>query len=218
MIIETHCHTSGISVCADQPYKKLIAVYEAAGYGGLVLTNHYNEYTLRRLGDTVDSRVERYIDEVRKTAAAAENCKVMLGAEVAISVPSGWAEFLLFGLKADFLRANPELYNLTQKQLFRLCDDNGIVMVQSHPFRSQQGHEPQDPEYMHGVEINCHPGFFRDREKVTAFAQKHGLLVTCGSDYHGAHFKPYGGIEADVSDVTALAQALRENAYEIVER
>lgn len=211
MLIETHCHSSGVSVCANAAAEKVVSVYEAAGYDALVLTNHYNAHTLRRLGDTVGHSVERYIGECRAAMNAAKKLRVFFGAEVALTVPSGWAEFLLYGLTDDFLRAHPALYELTQRQLFELCDANDIAMIQAHPFRAEQGHEPQDPACMHGLEINCHPDFLREEEKTRAFVDRYGLVVTCGSDYHGAGFRPIGGIETEpVASVGELAEKIRK--------
>ena len=86
-------------------------------------------------------------------------------------------------------------------------------MFQSHPFRDEQGHFPQDPEFMDGTEINCHPYFLRHEEQVRAFADKHNLMLVCGSDFH----YPYqAGIAAtvvpdDIASPQRFVRYLREH-------
>ena len=40
MKVELHCHTDG-SLCADYTIEGIINDYLKAGYGGIVVTNHY---------------------------------------------------------------------------------------------------------------------------------------------------------------------------------
>lgn len=67
-------------------------------------------------------------------------------------------------------------------------------MYQAHPFRLEHGQVPQDPIYMDGVEINCHPAFVDKRDTTLDFANKYDLGVVCGSDMHMANQAGYGGI------------------------
>lgn len=214
MKIDTHTHTSGVSFCSEVSPEEFAAAYRNAGYGAVILTNHYSRIYMFRYGDTWEKQIEIYLGEYRKAKAAGDalGLPVLLGAEVAISTPeSPYIEFLLYGIDEDFLRANPCLYDKSQAELYKICHDNDVLMFQSHPFRAEQGHFPQDPEYLDGTEINCHPYFLRHEDEVREFADKHNLMLVCGSDFHYTH---QAGIAAtivpdDVKDAKGFARFLR---------
>ena len=183
--IDTHTHTSGISLCSSVPPKLLARAFKAKGINTIVLSNHYTQRQLY-IYPNLDTLAAQYIEEyyVAKKAGQEAGVKVLFGAEVAIIDDFGYREFLLHGITPGFLRSNADLCMLTQKQLYKRCYDSDILMYQAHPFRVEHGQTPADPEYMDGVEINRHP-FFDDRmDKVVKFAIKHNLGVSCGSDLH----------------------------------
>lgn len=190
MKIDTHTHTSGVSFCSEVPPEQMVQSYRDAGYGAVILTNHYSRMYMFRYGDTWDKQIKIYMQEYRKAKEAGEaaGLPVLLGAEVAISTPqSPYIEFLLYGADEEFFTENPRLYDRSQAELYKLCHDNDVLMFQSHPFRDEQGHFPQDPEFMDGTELNCHPYFLRHEDKVREFADKNGLMLICGSDFHFAY-------------------------------
>ncbi|MDE6399030.1 MAG: PHP domain-containing protein [Clostridiales bacterium] len=216
MKIDTHTHTSGVSFCSEVSPEEYAEKYREADYGAVILTNHYSRMYMFRYGDTWDKQIRIYLDEFRKAKAAGERLglPVLLGAEVAISTPqSPYIEFLLYGADEEFFLANPCLYDKSQAELYKICHDNGVLMFQSHPFRSEQGHFPQDPEYLDGTEINCHPYFLRHEDEVRAFADKNRLMLICGSDFH----YPYqAGVAAtivpdSITDAKQFADFLRKN-------
>lgn len=187
MKIDTHTHTSGVSFCSHVSPKEYVRAFKAAGYDAVILTNHYSRQYMFRYGDTFDAQIDVYLNEYRtaKKAGEEEGIPVFLAAEVAIATPqSPYIEFLLYGVDENFLLANPCLYDKSQRELYKICNDNGVLMFQSHPFRTEQGHVPMDPEFMDGTEINCHPLFLRHEEEVREFVDKHGLALICGSDFH----------------------------------
>lgn len=214
MKIEMHAHSSPVSPCSHIAPADLVRTYEELGYDAVVLTNHYSEYSWPDLGDTQAEKVEAYIADYRAALSAASTFKVFLGAEVAIQGPFSRAEFLLYGIDEDFLRRSPCLIDLSQQALCELAHAAGAVMVQAHPFRTEFSMTPQDPRFMDGAEINCHPAHLRREEDVLRFAGRNGLLVTAGSDFHG-DARPSAGILTDrpVSTVSALADVLRAGEY-----
>lgn len=190
MKIDTHTHTSGVSFCSEVSPQQFVERYREEGYGAVILTNHYSKMYMRRYGDTWEEQIRVYTEEYRTAARAGEaiGLQVWLGAEVAISTPqSPYVEFLLYGIDEEFLRNTPRLYDKTQAELYELCHAANALLFQSHPFRDEQGHFPQDPAYLDGTEINCHPYFLRHEDKVRAFADRHDLMLVCGSDFHYAY-------------------------------
>ena len=214
MKIDTHTHTSGVSFCSEVSPEEFVERYRDAGYGAVVLTNHYSRMYMFRYGETWEDQIKIYLDAYRKAReiGARAGLPVFLGAEVAISTPeSPYIEFLLYGADEEFLLSNPRLYDKSQAELYRICNDNGVLMFQSHPFRDEQGHFPQDPEFMDGTEINCHPYFLRHEDKVREFADKHGLMLVCGSDFHFAYQAGSAAtiVDDDVASAKDLARYLR---------
>lgn len=219
MKVETHAHTSGISLCSEVDYKTTAELYIAQGYGALLLSNHYNAYQLASYGVRAPRFAEMFVDEYRNMRDyAAGRLNVLLGAEVALDLPDcRYAEFLLVGADEQFFLNHSDLFRLNQRQLYALCKENGVLLVQTHPYRKEQGHFPHDAAFMDGVEINCHPHFLREEEKVRRFAEKHGLLVTCGSDFHYAPQAGSAGMltQRDVRTSREFSDCLREGKAEI---
>ena len=92
----------------------------------------------------------------------------------------------------------------------RKCKNNGFLLYQAHPYRN--GATPQNPEYLHGVEINCHPLYKTSEEKkVREFAKKNNLRLSCGADFHGDTYKPRCGmyIPDYINDGIGFAEYLK---------
>ena len=216
MKIDTHTHTSGVSFCSHVPPKEYVQALKAAGYDAVILTNHYSRQYMFRYGDTFDQQIAIYLNEYRTAKREGEQIglPVFLAAEVAIATPqSPYIEFLLYGADEDFFLNNPALYDQSQRKLYKICHDNGVLMFQSHPFRSEQGHLPMDPEFMDGTEINMHPFFLGKEEQTREFADKHGLALICGSDFHSL---PQAGsattiVPEPLASVKDFADYIRKN-------
>lgn len=219
--IDTHVHTSGISLCSEVNYKRAADLYRRAGYKGLLLSNHYNAYQLSSYNCDAAKFAVRFTDEYKRMRECAPDLRIMFGAEVALDLPDcHYAEFLLIGMDDDFLTDNPWLHRLSQRELYELCTLSGVLVVQTHPFRSQHGHFPHDPEYMDGVEINCHKNFLREEDKVKEYARAHDLLITCGSDFHYESQAGSAGMNVpdDVYTAKDLAKCLKQGRASVFYR
>ena len=105
MKIDTHTHTSGVSFCSEVAPEEFAHRYRDAGYGAVMLTNHYSRMYMFRYGDTWEKQIKIYLGEYHKAKAVGDEIglPVMLGAEVAISTPkSPYIEFLLYGADEEF--------------------------------------------------------------------------------------------------------------------
>lgn len=191
---DMHVHTSGASFCSEVSGKMAAAAYKAKNYDGIVLTNHYAIRHFDYFGYDYESAIRNYLDEFKRVQKVfmKAGMTAVLGAEVeiigngAFSEVSKSHEFLLYGITEQFLTDNPKLYAMSQAELYKLCHDNQILVYQSHPFRSEQGHFPADPEFLDGVEFNTHFHFKRNYDKVLEFADKYGLGLVAGSDMHSS--------------------------------
>lgn len=191
--IDTHVHSRGVSLCSEVSCKEIIDQKKARGYDGVILMNHCQSWYYP-VGQHTEY-IERLLAEYKDGAAyaAERDFRFWLGIEVSLNEPH-YADYLLFGVTEAFLRNTPCLYALTQRELFALCEKNGVLMVQAHPFR--EGHSPCAPKYMHGVEINCNFRDIGNVEKVESFAAENGLMITCGVDYHHVAQDYFGGMLA----------------------
>ena len=187
--IDPHTHSKAISICSQVTCEEIIDNKIALGYDGAVLTNHCQEWYYPK--EEHKNFVERVIEDYNRGKAYAEQkgFRFYLGLEVSLNKPH-YADWLLYGVTEDFLRASPCLYALTQKELFDLCEKWNVILVQAHPYRQS----PCEPKYMHGVEINCSDGDLDKIPLVEAFAKEQDLLVTCGTDYHFKERVYFGGI------------------------
>ncbi len=207
MKIDMHVHSNGISLCSKVSCQTIIDEKIRLGYDGAVLTNHCQPWYYP--AEEHKSFVERVIEEFHRGKKYAEekDFRFYLGLEITLSSP--YADWLLYGVTEEFLRHSPCLYQLTQKELFELCKAWGVLLVQAHPFR--QGCTLGASQYMHGVEINCTPIDLDKVGLVESFAEAHGLLVLCGTDYHATDRTYFGGtyLPKDCQTAADVAEYLR---------
>ena len=209
MFLDLHEHTGGISWCCKMDAKQIVAEAKKVGLDGFVLTNHYCKVYTKEKG--FDAWLEDYIREADLTAdiAEKEGMRVLFGVEVTMEYDQR-IHILLYGVDAAFLRTNKELYLLSPKQLHELCRQNGIFMVQAHPYRN--GTVPLPIEEVDGYEINCHPKYKTTcSQELLTLNRETGILLTCGCDYHGdTDYRPCGGVllPDDITDTKKLTEYL----------
>lgn len=192
MLIDLHAHSSGISQCCQIPYRQVLAHARANGIDGIVLTNHYQKYYFDP-GDELEF-ARRYIAEYEAARQYSEttDCRVFFGAEVTMAQYAD-AHLLLYGIDPSFLLDYPTLCDFTQEELYSIVKAHNGIVVQAHPFRGRE--EVLDTRYLDGIEINCHPKYgstYADR--ILRIAKEHGLILTCGGDYHADTYRPISGM------------------------
>lgn len=205
--IDPHVHSSGICHCSHVTCQQIIDEKIKLGYDGAILTNHCQEWYYPK--EEHKTYIERVIEDFARGKAYADKkgFRFYLGLEITLNIPH-YADWLLYGVTEDILRKTPCLYTLSQKELFDFCQEHGVLLVQAHPYRQS----PCEPKYMHGVEINCTDGDLDKIPQVEAFAKEHGLLITCGTDYHFVERTYHGGIYIPEKCKTAadIAKHIRE--------
>ena len=216
MLLDPHIHTSAISRCSKCCAEDLVDLCVRDNIDAIVLTNHYkrNYYVEdEKFPAWRDAYIEEYL-HTRKVGEKA-GLKVLFGLEITLDdLPR--IDFLVYGLTHEKAAKAPQLHSLTQKELFEYCVSENALLYQAHPYR--RGTLPQDPRYLHGVEINCHPIYnYNDKKEVIEFASEHNLKLSCGSDYHGDTYKPHCGIYVpdEIDDTVALADFLRKGQCEL---
>jgi hypothetical protein len=94
---------------------------------------------------------------------------------------------------------------MTLKTFSALARENGILVVQAHPFRYRMTVVPH--QYLDVIEaFNGHIGHDSRNFLANALALKYGLLRTSGGDFHHPHQpSDVAGITTDVP-VTSMEQ------------
>lgn len=214
---ELHTHTSESSgcagVCAADSYRML----KDAGARGMVVTDHFQFWPGEEIYDSehwrgkVDYLLKGY-RALKEAAADDPDFTVLLGFEYRNC--SNDNDILVFGASEEFLYANEWFGNLERHALRKLADENGILLIQAHPFRGNC--KPEAPDFIHGVEVyNEVPRHNSKNELALAYAQEHGLIQTAGSDFHWPEDLARGGIVTDrpILDGKDLVEILRSGSY-----
>ncbi len=191
LLFDMHVHTSGISRCSRVSPEELVKRCKQKGANGFVLTNHFAPNHVK--GDAFNWR-HAYEEEycVTKKLGEKAGMRVLFGIEVT-PTGEGGKDYLIYGVSPDFLYQEKMLYDYSLQELSTLVHEAGALLFHAHPYRGKS--TPSDPKLIDGVEINCHPLYLdNQKEPITAFAKEHGLLLSCGSDYHGDVYKAPCGV------------------------
>lgn len=193
-IYETHMHTREGSACGSNTGAEMADAYKAAGYAGIIITDH-NWYGNTRVDRSLPW--EEWCDEFFKGYDSAKK----RGDEIGLQVFPGWesgyngTEFLIYGVSPAELKKHPELKDATVEEQLEIVHSLGGMVIQAHPYREAWYIEVIRlyPEYCDGLEIinashSNPPDNTRHKviydEKAIALRNETGLPATAGSDQH----------------------------------
>lgn len=220
---ELHAHTHECDRDASLSGCELVHLYKAAGYDGIVITDHYIERFYTRWfpeeveGLTHQQQVTRWLKGYRAAKEVGDQIgfTVLPGAEVRFDgYPN---DYLLYGLHEDFFYTVPRLNELKNVSELLAIVPPDVCVVQAHPFRDDM--VVADPRGLFGLEVfNGGTERFRN-EMARQFACHYGLAMTSGSDIHGRNRLAKGGIMTEVRIQTPedLIAVLRSGAYSLIE-
>lgn len=218
MKIELHAHTSHSSACGRVDAAEGVAMYCAAGYDAMVITDHYNTYNLDRFSGSPLEKTRAWLGGYEQAKAAGDRLglNVLFGLEARI--PGSENDYLIYGVEPDFVLENPQLHELDLPGLHALCRRYGALLVQAHPNRSMC--TPADHEYLDGVEVfNGNPRHDSHNDLTLAQAARTPRLVrTSGSDFHRPEDLARGGIVTarDIRTSRELADCLQSGDFELL--
>ncbi len=198
--IEPHMHVAETSRCAKLSAAEMIEIYREQGYSTVIVTDHYSESNFDRFdGETWQEKAERFLLGYRnaKKAAEGKNITVLLGIELAFSSPLSRNDYLVYGITEEFLIKNRELYNFSHTDFHTYANDNGMLVIQAHPYRD--GFCTPTPGFVDGFEIhNSNPRHENFSDKIELLAREKGLYMTAGSDAHRDDDAAISGLYSDV--------------------
>lgn len=195
---ELHLHTKEASACARSGGAELVDFYIKNGYSGMVVTDHFyhgNTGIDRNLSweDFVTEFAKGY--DHAKEAAQGRNFDVFFGIEEKFEL---WDEYIVLGITPDFLKAHPELRDMSAAEFFPFMHKAGAFIIQAHPYRERA--------YMRSKTIMLRPN---DVDAIEAYncgntpecnrrgyeyAISTGLPLTGGSDCHEPVGELFSGV------------------------
>ena len=220
-LYETHVHTAEVSTCGRVPAADVVRQYVERGYSGLVLTDHFSRHTFAQIGacsweKQVDFFLTGYRIACETAAEEAPDFHVLLGLELRLDCDED-NDYLLYGANEAFLRRSDGLLQMPFEQMAKYVHENGLLLVQAHPFRRHMC--IADWNLLDGVEVyNGNPHHESNNPIAALWARRHHLLETSGSDYHGDWGAHLGGIRTNkpLADSRQFAEVLRSGQYTLI--
>ena len=214
---ELHCHSSDVSACARVDADIIIEKFTSAGYSTLVLSNHLHAWTQSHIkSESWDELVDKFIGAYENLKEKAQGkLNILLGCELRVKGSSN--DYLVFGITEEFLRAHENLIDLNIWDVHKLTSENGMLLIQAHPFRD--GMTVVHPHAIDGVEVfNGHKGHDSRNDIADAWANKFGLIKTSGTDFHYEDVPANAGIltDSEIKTMDELIATLKSGKYELV--
>lgn len=217
-LYETHMHTSEASACAVSTGAEMAAAYKAAGYTGIIITDHFF------YGNTAADRRLPWRQWVEQFCLGYEHAKEE-GEKIGLQVFFGWesgyrgTEFLIYGPDKEWLLEHPEIRDATVEEQMRLVHEAGGIISQAHPYReaSYIREIRTYPDCVDAVEgINASHSSLQKKERhpeynfrALNYAQEHKLPLTAGSDQHSTLMLGGGMVfSRKLSDIYDFGQAV----------
>ncbi len=216
-LYETHFHTDEVSPCGKVPAAKGVEMYRAAGYSGIMVTDHFSTEYMKEDYPGADwkEKMGYYLRGYRAAlACAGDDFDVILGME--LRLPQNGNDYLLFGVTEEWLYGHEWFCETDLKSFKALADRDGITIVQAHPFRKNM--TVVEARYIHGMEVlNGNRRHDSQNPIALAWAKSHELYMTSGSDFHQPEDMARGGIylERRVCDSAELRTELLKGDYSL---
>lgn len=218
--IEMHLHTRDSSACGQLTAEEIVSGYLAAGYSGLVLTDHYNRDTFSYLNVDLNAPTDKlgaFLTGYRNLVKAGEKrgLKIYRGAEVRFD--GSWNDYLLYGYSDELLQDPEAVFTMGVEAFYRQVCADGALLIHAHPYRN--GGEPTPAAALDGVEVlNANHHHDNRNDLALKFARENNLLETGGSDCHVASHIGKSGIlvEKLPESDRELVALLRSKNYELI--
>ena len=182
ILLEAHAHTSEVSRCSRLPAARLVESVHAAGYGALIVTDHY----LPGERNTRQAREDflKGFRAAREAAGQYGDMTVLPGMEIRFKGHD--EDFLVYGLDEEDILDLPDDVCEAPAALHEFheyCKAHGFLIYQAHPYRP--GLFPANTPDIDGVEtFNGNPRHDSRNRMAALFASRHNLHTIAGGDVH----------------------------------
>lgn len=216
---EPHWHSCEVSTCAGICAKESVKLYKEAGYTGIVVTNHLSQWTFASMESlSWDEQVDFFMHgyHLAKEAGAEYGLVVLFAMELAFrSAPE---DFLCYGVTEEFLRAHPDILDMTIETFYPIAHEAGIMVFQAHPFRRYL--KDVDTAYIDGVEgINANPRHDSRNYLALAHAAHFDMPALSGSDCHEVGDVGRGGmiLPRKITTMEEFLEILHTRDYKLID-
>ena len=219
---ELHSHTSECDLVAKLSGAELVREYKAAGYDGIVITDHYFElffewFAKELDGTTHEVQMDRYLKGYRSAKEEGDKLGFTVIAGTEVRLKDSINDYLVYGLDEEFFYKAPRLTDIKSLDELLAIFPKEACVVHAHPFRN--GMTVRNPENLFGIEAyNAGTEKFRN-ELAHTYAEHYGVRKTSGSDVHGLNRLAKGGIETErrILNSRDLIEVLRSGEYRLIE-
>ena len=221
---QMHTHTAPCSLCGRLTPTDLAEALIENGYQGAVLTNHFyhgNSGIDRSENTSWQEFVSAYEKDYIECKREAEKHDLDIIFSIEESVVPG-LEILCYGVTPEVLYDNPQLRCGECDEWIRVMRENGVVVIQAHPFREAfyiPDPRPLPLEMLDGIEVfnRGNAKEYNDKAMMLANENPH-LLRTSSADTHTPDTVGVGGIITTkrIKNEKELAQILRSRDYELI--
>ena len=220
---QIHVHTAPCSACGRMTPSELCRALYENGYQGTVITNHFYHGN-SGIDRSEATSWEEFVSEYEKDYLLCVEEAKKFDLDIIFGIEEGvfpGIEILCYGITPEILYKNPQLRNCCFEDLIKTMRENGVVVIQPHPFR-EADYIPEPRrlplEYIDGIEI-YNGGNSREEmnDKAVEFANEHpSLIKTSSADAHTPDRVAIGGIKTRVRIKTPaeLAKILKNGDFE----
>lgn len=215
---ETHLHTSEGSRCGKLTASEMVDIYHEAGYKTIFVTDHlYRDY-FDRMGDiSWKEKIDIFMSGYENALAAAGKygMNIILSGEIQCGACPN--HYLLYGIDKEFLNKRDDILDIDIEQFYKFAKENGVFIVQAHPFRDGKCHPT--PEFADAIEVyNTNPRHNDFDDKAISVAKENALPMTSGSDAHRADDAAFGGVisEEPIESTEDYIRLLKSGKLEII--
>ena len=217
---ETHMHTTESSYCAHMPAEDVVRMHSEAGYKTIIITDHYHETYFSWKSDCWQERLDYLMEGYNNAKQFEEKYNINILFAIELKLEEDKCDYLIYGITESFLRANLDLNFLTLDQLVTICNDNGFLIIQAHPFRT--GQRPAPLKYSIPVEVfNGSPTNkgMNNNDKAKAYVEETGVIAVSGSDFHGPGDLATGGIltNTEIKTIEDFKRCILNREFTIIE-
>lgn len=219
---EIHLHTKACSACAVSDGIEMVDAAKAAGYSGIVITNHFYH------GNTaVDRNLdwEDFVETYNKDYLATRNYGKKQGIQVFFGIEEGFApgkEMLIYGISPKQLKEHPEFIMLGAKEKAELVHSLGGAVICAHPFRNRSYiPDPDaipDMTMFDGIEMYNLGNDEQANLKAEFFVKENKIIPTSGGDVHVAKGFGYAGIafETPIKSYKDFVKRLKKGDFSLI--
>lgn len=213
---ELHMHTSDTSRCGKSPAADMVAAYKQKGFTGVVVTDHLMNVQSHAEPETDwNRRVEKQL--------AGYYAALEAGEKLGLTVYCGWEltyqdnaeDYLTLGLSPQFLYDHPWFERYDIEKYRDAVHAAGGILVRAHPYRRAWYIKKPYVEregIADAIEVfNGGNSSQEENDMALAYAQKHNMPMTGGSDAHHVDetARGYIALEKKAESYAELCEAIR---------